>query len=134
MDGWGRRFVLISPDGRALPCHAAHTLPGPPFDNVRERSLGEIWRDSAGFNAFRGEAWMPEPCRSCPERARDFGGCRCQAWLVAGDAGVTDPACALAPHHARISRAREEATAGSEALRYRGAAPKGAAGGPQGTA
>jgi pyrroloquinoline quinone biosynthesis protein E len=134
MGGWGQRTLVVDPSGRVLPCHAAASIPGLVFHSVRERPLAACWGEAPGMNAFRGEAWMPEPCRSCPERARDFGGCRCQAWLVAGDAGVTDPACALAPDHARVARAREEATAGSEALRYRGAAPKGAAGGPQGSA
>jgi PqqA peptide cyclase len=93
MDGWGRRFIVVSPDGLVLPCHAAHTLPGLTFENVRERSLGAIWSGSAGFNAFRGEAWMPEPCRSCDRRGVDFGGCRCQAYHLTGDAAATDPTC-----------------------------------------
>ena len=106
MDGWGRRFLLVSPEGLALPCHQAHTLPGLQFDNVRERPLADIWADSPGFNAFRGEDWMPEPCRSCERRARDFGGCRCQAYHLTGDARRTDPACKLAPDHALIEQAR----------------------------
>ena len=106
MDGWGRRFIVISPDGLALPCHAAHTLPGLVFDNVRQRSLGEIWRDSAGFTAFRGESWMAEPCRSCERRGLDFGGCRCQAFHLTGDAAATDPACSLSPQHTLIETAR----------------------------
>ena len=106
MDGWGRRFIVISPDGLALPCHAAHTLPGLVFDNVRQRSLGEIWRDSAGFTAFRGESWMAEPCRSCERRGLDFGGCRCQAFHLTGDAAATDPVCSLSPQHALIETAR----------------------------
>jgi pyrroloquinoline quinone biosynthesis protein E len=109
MDGWGRRFLLVSPDGLVLPCHVAHTLPGLVWESVRERPLGEIWRDSPAFNAFRGEAWMPEPCRSCDRRATDFGGCRCQAYHLTGDAGATDPACSLAPSHALIEAARGEA-------------------------
>jgi PqqA peptide cyclase len=120
MDGWGRRFIVISPDGLVLPCHAAHTLPGLKFDNVRERSLAEIWSESAGFNAFRGEAWMPEPCRSCDKRGVDFGGCRCQAYHLTGDAAATDPTCMLAPAHALIETARDEALAGEPPpLRYR---------------
>jgi PqqA peptide cyclase len=106
MDGWGRRFIVVSPDGLALPCHAAHTLPGLRFDTVQERSLQEIWLDSPGFNAFRGEAWMPEPCRSCERRTIDFGGCRCQAFHLTGDAAVTDPACSLSPDHKLIEDAR----------------------------
>lgn len=120
MDGWGRRFIVISPDGLVLPCHAAHTLPGLKFDNVRERSLAAIWSDSPGFNAFRGEAWMPEPCRSCDKRGVDFGGCRCQAYHLTGDAAATDPTCMLAPAHALIETARGEAVAGEPPpLRYR---------------
>jgi len=109
MDGWGRRFLVISPDGLVMPCHVAHTLPGLTFDSVRGRALTEIWRDSPGLNAFRGEEWMPEPCRSCDRRAIDFGGCRCQAFHLTGDASVTDPACSLSPHHAIVEAARGEA-------------------------
>ena len=120
MDGWGRRFIVVSPDGLALPCHAAHTVPGLEFENVRERGLAAIWADSAGFNAYRGEDWMPEPCRSCDRRAVDFGGCRCQAYHLTGDAGATDPACKLAPAHGLIDAARAEAAGGAE-LTYRSA-------------
>ena len=109
MDGWGRRFILVSPDGLALPCHAAHTLPGLRFDAVTDRPLGDIWRDSPGFRAFRGESWMPEPCRSCDRRAIDFGGCRCQAFHLTGRAAATDPACGLSPDHGLIEDARREA-------------------------
>jgi len=109
MDGWGRRFVLISPDGLALPCHAAHTIPGLSFDNVRDRPLGEIWRSSPGFEKFRGEDWMAEPCRGCERRSIDFGGCRCQAFHLAADAAATDPVCSLSPHHAIVEAARREA-------------------------
>ena len=120
MDGWGRRFIVVSPEGLVLPCHAAHTLPGLKFDNVRERSLGAIWVESTGFNAFRGEAWMPEPCRSCDKRAVDFGGCRCQAYHLTGNAAATDPTCTLAPSHALIETARGEALAGeAPPFRYR---------------
>jgi pyrroloquinoline quinone biosynthesis protein E len=115
MDGWGRRFILISPDGLALPCHVAHTLPGIEWETVRRRSLGDIWRDSPGFNRFRGEAWMPEPCRSCDRRALDFGGCRCQAFHLTGSAAATDPACSLSPHHGLIEAARAAAAAGAAA-------------------
>jgi len=109
MDGWGRRFIVLSPSGLALPCHAAHTLPGLRFDSVRDRPLADIWRDSAGFGAFRGEDWMPEPCRSCERRSIDFGGCRCQAYHLTGNAAVTDPTCQYAPDHALIEAARREA-------------------------
>ncbi len=121
MDGWGRRFLVVSPDGRALPCHAAHTLPGLTFDNVRARPLAEIWRDSPAMNAFRGEAWMPEPCRSCERRTIDFGGCRCQAFYLTGRAEATDPVCSLSPDHGLIDAARAESDAvGADvALQYR---------------
>jgi pyrroloquinoline quinone biosynthesis protein E len=109
MDGWGRRFMVISPDGLVLPCHVAHTLPGIAFDCVRDRALAEIWNDSPGLNTFRGEDWMPEPCRSCERRTEDFGGCRCQAFHLTGNATVTDPACSLSPHHAIVEAARGEA-------------------------
>lgn len=97
MGGWGRKMMLLDPTGRALPCHAAAVVPGLQFDNVRERSLPWIWEHSTAFRKFRGEAWMPEPCRSCDRRTQDFGGCRCQAFLIAGDAAATDPVCSLAP-------------------------------------
>jgi pyrroloquinoline quinone biosynthesis protein E len=109
MSGWGKRYLLVTPDGLALPCHLAHTLPGLRFDNVQERSLDEIWNHSAAFAAFRGEAWMPEPCKSCERRAVDFGGCRCQAFHLTGDAAATDPACSLSPQHALITEARAAA-------------------------
>jgi pyrroloquinoline quinone biosynthesis protein E len=99
MGGWGRKLILIDPAGRALPCHAAGVIPGVHFDNVRQRSLDWIWNQSPAFNKFRGEEWMQEPCRSCDRRNDDFGGCRCQAFLLTGDAAATDPACSLAPRH-----------------------------------
>jgi pyrroloquinoline quinone biosynthesis protein E len=124
MDGWGRRFIVVAPDGLVLPCHAAHTLPGLVFDNAKDRPLAEIWQTSSAFNAFRGEAWMPEPCRSCDRRARDFGGCRCQAFQLTGDAAVTDPVCSLAPDHGLITGARRAALApASRPLEYRAANP-----------
>jgi pyrroloquinoline quinone biosynthesis protein E len=126
MDGWGRRFILVSPDGLALPCHVAHTLPGITWENVRAHPLEEIWRDSPGFNWFRGEEWMPEPCRSCDRRAIDYGGCRCQAFHLTGNAAATDPACSLAPLHRLVEEARERADgeAGSPVeLQYRTASP-----------
>jgi PqqA peptide cyclase len=125
MDGWGRRFLVVSPDGLVLPCHAAHTLPGLVWETVRDRPLAEIWTESSAFNAFRGEDWMPEPCRSCDRRLIDFGGCRCQAFHLTGHAGVTDPACALSPDHGLIEAARLRASEAREAgtrLVYR--APK----------
>jgi len=122
MSGWGRRYLLVSPDGLALPCHLAHTLPGLDFDNVLERPLAEIWHHSQAFAAFRGQAWMPEPCQSCERRELDFGGCRCQAFQLTGNAANTDPACALSPHHALIGEARaraQEPPLIPLALRYR---------------
>jgi PqqA peptide cyclase len=99
MGGWGRNLMLINPAGEVLPCHAAGVIPGMKFDNVREHSLEWIWNDSAAFQRFRGEHWMPEPCSNCDRRTEDFGGCRCQAFLLTGDAGATDPVCTLAPSH-----------------------------------
>ncbi|HEY4185147.1 MAG TPA: pyrroloquinoline quinone biosynthesis protein PqqE [Polyangia bacterium] len=111
MEGWGRRYLVVAPDGRVLPCHAAHTLPGFTFDTVTTRSIADIWAHSDAFNRFRGEAWMPEPCRSCAQRTVDFGGCRCQAYHLTGDAAATDPACALAPQHDLVLRARDDSEA-----------------------
>ena len=105
MNGWGSTFICISPDGTALPCPAARMLPGHPFPSVREASLRDIWTDAPLFNAFRGERWMPEPCRSCPERATDLGGCRCQAYLLTGDSGATDPVCDKSPQHGIVEAA-----------------------------
>jgi pyrroloquinoline quinone biosynthesis protein E len=99
MNGLGSVFLTVTPDGTALPCHAAGILPGLTFPNVRDSAVEWIWRDSPGFNHFRGDAWMKEPCRSCPEKARDFGGCRCQAYLLTADAANTDPVCDLSPNH-----------------------------------
>lgn len=113
MDGWGRRYVVVSPEGLVLPCHLAHTLPGLAFESARDRPLGELWREGNGMNAFRGEAWMPEPCRTCDRRTTDFGGCRCQAYHLTGSAGVTDPACRLSPYHGLVEGAAEHAGASS---------------------
>jgi len=113
MGGWGRQLMLIDPAGRALPCHAAGVIPGMRFDNVREGALYWIWQSSEAFQKFRGEDWMPEPCRSCDRRTVDFGGCRCQAFLLTGDAGATDPVCELAPLHYLVEDAvREDAVNG----------------------
>jgi pyrroloquinoline quinone biosynthesis protein E len=111
MDGWARRFIVVAPDGTMLPCHQAQTITSLRFENVGARSVAEIWNDSPAFNAFRGEAWMPEPCRSCDRRAIDFGGCRCQAFALAGDPALTDPACTLSPRHGTVVEARLRATA-----------------------
>jgi pyrroloquinoline quinone biosynthesis protein E len=109
MGGWGRRLMLVNPSGKVLPCHAAEVLPGLSFENVREKSLDRIWQESESFRKFRDEAWMPEPCRSCDRRGEDFGGCRCQAFLLTGDERATDPACSLAPAHRIVESAVEEA-------------------------
>src|SRR5579859_4212749 len=113
MGGWGRRLMLINPAGRVLPCHAAEILPGLSFENVREKSLDWIWQESTSFRKFRGEEWMREPCRSCERRTEDFGGCRCQAFLLAGDATLTDPACSLSPEHHIVELAVREANSGA---------------------
>src|SRR5256885_9558626 len=97
--------MAVAPGGEVWPCHAAVRITTLTFENVRDRSFEWIWRESDAFNRFRGEAWMPEPCRSCARRTVDFGGCRCQAFLVAGDAGLTDPVCSLAPHRHLIDAA-----------------------------
>jgi pyrroloquinoline quinone biosynthesis protein E len=102
MNGWGSVFLTIAPDGLALPCHNARDLPGLKFPSVREASIAEIWHSSPGFNAFRGEDWMQEPCRSCDERHKDFGGCRCQAYMLTGDAAATDPVCSKSPLHEKV--------------------------------
>jgi PqqA peptide cyclase len=109
MNGLGSVFLAVTPDGSALPCHAARMLPGLTFPNVRSADLRSIWYESAAFNHFRGDAWMKEPCRSCPEKQRDFGGCRCQAYLLTGDAANADPVCELSPHHALVTAAVAQA-------------------------
>jgi pyrroloquinoline quinone biosynthesis protein E len=122
MGGWGRAMLVVAPDGRVLPCHGASELPGLEFWRATERPLADCWARAPGMNAFRGEGWMPEPCRSCPERSRDFGGCRCQAFALTGDPAATDPACALAPEHRLVAEARRDSEGvASDALRYRGA-------------
>ena len=111
MNGWGRRYLTVNPSGAVLPCPTAGEIPGLVFDNVRERPLAWIWNASESFNRFRGTEWMPEPCRACPQREIDFGGCRCQAALLTGDPGKTDPACELSPHHRLV---REVVERGSD--------------------
>jgi pyrroloquinoline quinone biosynthesis protein E len=103
MGGWGRKLMLITPQGEALPCHAAKIIPDLQFANVKQSSLSEIWETSEAFQKFRGEAWMQEPCKTCDRRAVDFGGCRCQALLLAGDPAATDPVCSLSPNRPRIN-------------------------------
>jgi PqqA peptide cyclase len=100
MGGWGNRFIHLLPSGRALPCHAAQTIPGLDFASVRDTALAEIWAHDPAFARFRGTEWMPQPCQGCDRREIDWGGCRCQALALAGDAAATDPACARAPAHA----------------------------------
>lgn len=117
MGGWGRQFFNISPSGKVLPCHAAETITGLPFASVRDHPLDWIWHHSEALNRYRGTGWMPEPCRSCDFREVDFGGCRCQAFALTGDAANTDPACAKSPLHARIFQLAET-EAGAEENRF----------------
>ncbi len=112
----------MTPSGRVLPCHAAETIPGLEFWSVRDHSLGEIWAASPAFNAYRGEAWMEEPCRSCARRTVDFGGCRCQAMALLGNANATDPVCELSPQHALVGALGEQEAVGDGAYAYRGRA------------
>jgi pyrroloquinoline quinone biosynthesis protein E len=107
MNGWGQMFLTITPDGTALPCHAARQLPGLSFPNVKDSSVEDIWLRSEGFNRFRGDDWMKEPCRSCPEKTKDFGGCRCQAYMLTGDPANADPVCDKSPFHDRVVAAIE---------------------------
>jgi len=119
MGGWGRKTIVVAPDGLVMPCHEARSLPGIELWNVRERELRACWEQAPGMNAYRGESWMADPCRSCPDRGRDFGGCRCQAYHLTGDAGVTDPACALSPERDAMLAARADAEASASWV-YRG--------------
>jgi pyrroloquinoline quinone biosynthesis protein E len=119
MGGWARRHIVISPDGLVLPCHAAHTIGGLEFDDVREASLDFIWRESQALNAFRGESWMRDPCRSCERRSLDFGGCRCQSFHLTRDPRAADPACRLSPHHDRIAAARAEPSGSRRPIQLR---------------
>ncbi len=108
-NGWGTTFLTVTPDGLALPCQGARVIPDVVFPSVREHSVKWIWEDSPLFNRFRGNAWMKEPCRSCPEKEKDLGGCRCQAMMLTGDAENADPVCDLSPHHHQILEAVEHA-------------------------
>ncbi|HUE10415.1 MAG TPA: pyrroloquinoline quinone biosynthesis protein PqqE [Steroidobacteraceae bacterium] len=119
MNGLGSIFLTVTPDGTALPCHAARMLPGLEFPNVRSVSMREVWFESSGFNHFRGDRWMKEPCRSCPEKTRDFGGCRCQAYLLTGDAANADPVCDLSPHHGLVTAVVNRAERADHAERPR---------------
>lgn len=106
--GWAKAMLVVAPDGVALPCHGARKLPLP-FPNVTQLSLAEIWHASPAFERFRGDAWLPEPCRSCPDKEKDYGGCRCQAFLITGEMTAADPACALVPGHDKITGDVEQA-------------------------
>jgi pyrroloquinoline quinone biosynthesis protein E len=117
MNGWGAIHLTVSPNGQALPCQEARVIPGLEFPSVREKSLEWIWRESPVFNAFRGQDWMKEPCRSCDEREQDFGGCRCQAFLLTGDAANPDPVCDKSPYHHRVVAALEESRLPEQARR-----------------
>jgi PqqA peptide cyclase len=120
MGGWGRSYICINPVGEVLPCHAAKVIHGLNFESVRDGSLAKIWRDSPGLNAFRGDDWMREPCRSCTRKDIDYGGCRCQAFMLAGNAAEADPICRFSPHHAVVESAQEGGANGAELI-YRDA-------------
>ena len=111
MGGWGRTTIVVAPNGDALPCQAASTIPGLEFPNVRDHPLDWIWHEADAFTRFRGTGWMQEPCRSCPlgRQEEDRGGCRCQALRLTGDAHATDPVCRFSPHHGVVVAARESA-------------------------
>jgi PqqA peptide cyclase len=119
MGGWGRRFLNVTPAGKVLPCHAAETLTGLDFPSVAQAILSEIWYRSPAFERFRGTSWMPEPCRSCERREIDWGGCRCQAFALTGDAARTDPACALSADHELLAAAQDDAKAAAPGFVYR---------------
>lgn len=122
MGGWGRQTLVIAPNGAALPCHHAHSLPGLQFENVRERLLDAIWNHSHAFEAFRGTSWLPEPCQGCERREIDFGGCRCQAFALTGDVNAVDPVCPRSPAHGEVRLARERALTADAPYRLRGRA------------
>ena len=113
MNGWGNVFLSIAPDGTALPCHTARMLPGAAFPNVADHSIEEIWYGSEGFNRYRGKGWMKEPCRSCSESDDDLGGCRCQAFLLAGDPAAADPVCDKSPDRHVVDKAIDLAQSAS---------------------
>ncbi len=122
MGGWGCQQLTVAPNGDVLPCPAAGQITALPVENVRQHSLAWIWEDSPMFNRFRGIDWMPEPCRNCPRQAVYFGGCRCQAFQLTGDAAATDPVCELSPDHAIITnavRATNQANEAAPDLTYR---------------
>ncbi len=120
MGGWASTGLNVAPDGTVLPCHAAQTIKGMTFESVRDRPLRAIWEQGAAFSAFRGTDWMQEPCRSCERKTVDFGGCRCQAMALAGDANATDPVCIKSPLHAAlVAEAEADAASSDLTLRYR---------------
>ncbi len=124
MGGWGSAGVNVTPEGKVLPCHAAETIPHLQFETVKDRPLGDIWYKSAAFNAYRGTEWLPNPCKSCDRKEIDFGGCRCQALALAGDANATDPVCSRAPGRAAVDAVLAAAHAGdNNEFTYRIAAP-----------
>lgn len=115
MNGWGSTFLTIAPDGSALPCHSAKMLPLK-FPNVKDKSISDIWQKDFSFNHFRGDSWMPQPCISCDEKEKDFGGCRCQAFMMTGDMYKTDPVCSKSPDHHLIQAAIERAKTAQEPI------------------
>lgn len=126
MGGWGRKVMLIKPNGDVLPCHAADVLPGLKFENAARNSLRAIWYESDAFQKYRGDQWMREPCRTCDRRTQDFAGCRCQAFLLANDATEADPVCSLSPHRplvdeilASVAQAPQSGASSSLDLIYR---------------
>ncbi|MEE3361273.1 MAG: pyrroloquinoline quinone biosynthesis protein PqqE [Pseudomonadota bacterium] len=125
MGGWGTTGLNVAPDGKVLPCHAAETIPHLQFDNVRDKSLSDIWYDNSAFQAYRGTDWMSEPCQSCERKTVDFGGCRCQAMAIVGDASATDPVCIKSPHHGALqAQADAHASVADAPLVYREAPGK----------
>ncbi len=119
MSGWGSRTLIVTPNGEGLPCQAAMAIPGLEFGNVRDQALEWIWFESAGMNRFRGTSWMPEPCQSCDRQTVDWGGCRCQAFLLTQDASATDPVCHLSPHHDQIQSILDRLPVQAEQFVYR---------------
>ncbi len=119
MGGWGSAGLNVTPDGTVLPCHAAQTIPTLSFENVKDKSLSDIWYKSEAFNAYRGTDWLPDPCQACDRKEIDFGGCRCQALAIAGDANATDPVCKLAPGHKHLVDALAEAQSAQTPMIWR---------------
>ena len=119
LQGWGMVSMSVAPDGLVLPCQTAREIPGLEFPSVADHSLEEIWENAPIFKRFRGTDWMPEPCRSCDRREIDFGGCRCQAFLMTGDVTATDPVCTLSPNHHLVEEALLEAQQSDPPLQFR---------------